>query len=402
MTRIVFVDDEPRILDGLRRMLRGMRQEWDMTFLDNGRAALEHLAREPADVIVTDLRMPGVDGSQLLEEVRQHYPHMIRIILSGHANQEAVMKSVKAAQQYLAKPSDAEAIKSAIRRAYSLRGIMDSQALAPLVSSIESLPALPRSYQELMKELESETSSLARIGEIVAEDIGMSATILKMVNSAFFGLPREITSPSQAVLMLGLEVVKALVLSHHVFSTFDTSRLTGFDFEALWRHCRATAGLARHLARLEQAEKTIVDEALVAGALHDVGKLVLASVATDKYQEVLRVVQAENRLVVKVEKQVFGTSHAEVGAYLIGLWGLSDGVVEALAFHHRPGDSPGTGFSPLTAVHVANVFEHQLCVFNPRYARPELDPGLLAANGAKISDWLESCRDLESMRDSHD
>jgi HD-like signal output (HDOD) protein/CheY-like chemotaxis protein len=402
MTKIIFVDDEPRILEGLRRMLRGMRQEWEMTFLESSQAALQHLAQNPADVIVTDLRMPGMDGSELLDEVRRSYPNMVRIILSGHADQKAVMKSVKAAQQFLAKPSDSEAIKSAIKRAYSLRELMDNDSLAPVISSIESLPALPRSYHELMDELESEDSSLTRIGEIVAMDGGMSATILKMVNSAFFGLPREITSPSQAVIMLGLEVVKALVLSHHVFSTFDTSRLTGFDFEALWRHCRSTAGLARHLARQEGADKTVVDEALVAGVLHDVGKLVLASVATDQYQEVLRIVQAENRLVVKVERQVFGTTHAEVGAYLIGLWGLSDGVVEALAFHHRPGDGPGRGFSPLTAVHVANVFEHRLCVINPHYARPELDPVLVAAGGAKISDWLESCRNLDSIRNCHD
>jgi HD-like signal output (HDOD) protein/CheY-like chemotaxis protein len=399
MTRIVFVDDEPRILEGLRRMLRGMRQEWEMTFLESGPAALEHLAREPADVIVTDLRMPGMDGARLLEEVRLRYPQTVRIILSGHADQQAVMKSVKAAQQFLAKPSDSEAIKSAIRRAYSLRQIMDSDALAPLVSSIESLPALPRAYRELIEELESETSSLGRIGEIVAADVGMSATILKMVNSAFFGLPREITSPSQAVVLLGMEVVKALVLSHHVFSSLDLSSLTGFDFEGLWRHCQATGGLARHLARQVEADKTIADEALVAGVLHDVGKLVLASVAMGQYRLVLEAVQAENRLVVEVEREVFGTTHAEVGAYLIGLWGLSDGVVEALAFHHRPGDGLSLGFSPLTAVHVANVFEHQLCVLNPHYARPELDPGLQAAEGSRISAWLASCAALDSGRE---
>lgn len=396
MTRILFVDDEPRILDGLRRMLRGKRGEWDMNFVDNGPEALELLEKDPFDIIVTDNRMPIMDGAQLLSEVKRLYPHMVRIILSGHPEQQSIMRSVRQAHQYLAKPCDAQTLTGVLNRACTLRQVLANESLAALISRIDALPALPRSYTELLEELESENSSLGKIGRMISDDIGMSATILKVVNSAFFGLSRRVTSPSQAVVLLGLDIVKSLVLSHHLFTTFDSSRLPGFSFEGLRRHCQATAGMARKIAQHETNDKTLVDEAYVSGLLHDVGKLVIGSVETDNYKQVLQIVKTENRLVVEAEKEVLGTTHAEVGAYLIGLWGLSDGIVEALAFHHRPVRARAEGFRPLTAVHVADVLDHELCVINEHYTRPEVDAVYIAQNGwgPRLDRWRDLCAGL--------
>ncbi len=404
MTRILFVDDETKILDALKRMLRGMRQEWDMAFVDSGPAALEYLARETMDIIVSDNRMPGMDGNQLLDEVRRRYPQMVRIVLSGHAEQESVMKSVKAAHQYLAKPCDPETLKAVLRRAASPGPLLANESLAGLISRIDTLPALPAGYQKLMAALDSEDSSLEEVGRLIAADVGMSATTLKLVNSAFFGLPREIASPSQAVVLLGLDIVRGLVVSHHIFSTFDTRKLRGFGLEDLQKHCQVVGGLARLIARDAGVDKTMVDEAYVAGLMHDVGKLVLSSVAPERYNQVLKGLRPGDRLVADVEQEVLGLTHSEAGGYLLGLWGLPEGVVEALIHHHRPAPDLGPGFRPVTAVHLANVFDHELRVINPEYAPRTCDQAYLAANDLtdQVPRWREMCREVIAAGESHE
>jgi HD-like signal output (HDOD) protein/CheY-like chemotaxis protein len=404
MTRILFVDDETKILDALKRMLRGMRREWDMAFVDSGEAALEYLSREPMDIIVSDLRMPGLDGGGLLEKVRELYPHMARIVLSGHAEEQAIMKTVKGAHQYLAKPCDPETLKAVLRRAASLGPLLANESLAGLISRIDALPALPAGYQKLMAVLDSEDASLEEVGRLIAADVGMSATILKLVNSAFFGLTREIAGPSQAVVLLGLDIVRGLVVSHHIFSTFDLNKLRGFGLEDLQRHCQVVGGLARLIARDMGADKALVDEAYVAGLMHDVGKLVLSSVAPEKYNQVLEGVRQGDRLVVEVEGEVLGLTHSEAGAYLLGLWGLSDGVVEALIYHHRPSSGLDSGFRPATAVHLANVFDHELRVINAQYAPRTCDQDYLDANDLadQVPRWRQMCREVVAAGESHE
>lgn len=114
--KILFVDDEPMVLQGLQRVLRPLRNEWETAFANSGQEALEKLSQEPFDVIVTDMRMPGMDGGQLLTRVKERYPHMVRIILSGQADKTMVMKSVKPAHQYLAKPCDDATLRASLQR----------------------------------------------------------------------------------------------------------------------------------------------------------------------------------------------------------------------------------------------------------------------------------------------
>lgn len=211
--RVLFVDDEPRILDGLRRMLRPMRHQWDMAFAGSGPDALDLLAREPFDAIVTDMRMPGMDGAQLLKEVIKRYPRMIRIALSGQTSSETMFQVSGMIHQYLSKPCDAKILKSALVNAWTVRDHLETVELRELISQIETLPSLPSLYQEIVESVQSNKSSSKEVGRIVSKDIGMTAKILKLVNSAFFGFPRHIANPVQAVVLLGLETIKNLILS---------------------------------------------------------------------------------------------------------------------------------------------------------------------------------------------
>ncbi|MBW2027401.1 MAG: HDOD domain-containing protein, partial [Deltaproteobacteria bacterium] len=224
---------------------------------------------------------------------------------------------------------------------------------------MDSLPSLPKLYQEIMAEIQSEDPSIQKVGEIIAKDVGMTAKILQLVNSAFFGMPRHIKSPQQAVTLLGLETVKALVLSVQIFSQFDGTKIPKKFLEGLWHHSMATGSYVRQIIKTEEVEKTLADDTYMAAVLHDVGKLILAASFPDRYRELIKK-SRENRLPIRhFELEDFGTTHAEVGAYLMGLWGLPDAIVEALAFHHRLAQCPVQRFAPLIAVHVASALEHQ-------------------------------------------
>ncbi|MGD8529941.1 MAG: response regulator [Syntrophobacterales bacterium] len=397
--RIIFVDDEKEVLDSLKRMLRGQRKEWSCAFAISGQEALAALkGQERFDLIVTDMRMPGMGGAQLLEEVRKKHPHMVRIVLSGQSDQKAVMHSVKPAHQFLAKPIKRESLLAVIQRALALQEVLADESLVKLLSEAEALPGLPEVYHRLTTEIESDQSSLEAIGGIIEQDMGMTATILKVVNSAFFGLPRKIEKPAQAVSLLGLDVVKALVLSYQLFSSFDLRRIKSFSFELLWRHSVTTAGMAKLFAQEEGMDRAGADEAFFAGMLHDVGKLPLSAFAPERYNLIIKKVRETNRLLWEVENKEFGTSHAEAGAYLMGLWGMPEPVISAIAFHHRPSRMPEMSVSPLTAVHAANILEHEIIVYNPKYARPKWDMDYLDRLGlsGRIPAWTELCRaDLE-------
>lgn len=356
--RVLFVDDEPNVLQSIRRLLHSARAEWNMQFVKSGPEALAVLAQEAFDVVVTDMRMPKMDGAQLLTEIKDRYPHMVRIVLSGHSDQEMILRSVRPAHQYLSKPAEAEALKSTISRACALRELLSQETLKSVVSRIDALPSLPSLYAEIVEELMSPNASIQKIGKVIAKDLGMTTKVLQLVNSAFFALPRRISDPSQAVSLLGLDTVKALVLTVEVFSKFDQNKLATFDIESLWNHSIATGQLVKSIARIEAAGKQVQDDAYMAGLLHDIGKLVLADNYPDQYREIQGVLAHEHLALADAEVQILGASHAEVGAYLLGLWGLPDPIVEAVAFHHRPQDCPANSFIPLVAVHVANVLQY--------------------------------------------
>lgn len=392
MKSILFVDDEPNVIEGLRRMLHGLRKEWDMSFALSGEEALKILSKKPVDVIVTDMRMPGMDGAQLLAEVQQLHPQVVRIILSGHSDMNLVLRSVRPAHQFLSKPCQPEKLKETVERAYRVREILSDPALAGIISQVDSLPSVPETYTQIMGELEKPNASLAQVGRIIARDIAMTAGVLKLVNSSFFGFVGHIESPLQAVNLLGVETIKGLVLSAHLFTLFDHRKFPGFTLEHLINHCLDTGRLAKVIAEQEGRDRKVADDCFIAGTLHDVGKLVLASKLEAEYARVIRNVQERNLTLWEVEKEVFGTTHAEVGAYLLGLWGLPAAIVDAVAFHHAPAKAGSDGFA-VTAVHVANALEHDLYVLHEGYARNPLDTGHLAALGLsdRLPAWREAC-----------
>jgi len=356
--QILFVDDEPLILKGLQRTLRKMRTEWDTAFTSSAKEALDILDQQSMDVIVSDLKMPEMDGMQLLTEVKARHPQVVRIILSGHTEHEVTLRSVQYAHQNLTKPCDAEILKQTLVKLFALRDILADEAVKKIVSQIGSLPSLPSIYSAIIEEMHSEDPSLKKVGDIISKDLSMTAKILQVVNSVFFGLSRKIGSPQEAVVLLGLGTIKALVLSVKIFAEFSQKKFAWFNMDALFNHSMSVSTYAKAIVKNEKLGQDLINHSLMAGLLHDLGKLILATNFQEPYQQVLTAAQGSDRNLWDLEYEAFGTSHAEIGAYLMGLWSLETPIIEAIAFHHCPANSMSQNMGLLTAVHVGNAIDH--------------------------------------------
>jgi putative nucleotidyltransferase with HDIG domain len=387
------------ILDGLKRMLRPLREEWEMSFVSSGIEALKLMGETPFDVVVSDMRMPQMNGAELLAEVLKRHPQTVRLILSGHADQDLVLKCVGSTHQYLAKPCRPDDLKAAIERASDLNQSLKDKGLRQLISCMQRVPSMPTLYLQIVEKLHDPEIGLDVIGDIIAKDLGMTAKILKLVNSSFFGLARQISNPAEAVSQVGAEMIKSLVLSVHAFSQFETTSVGGFSIAALWQHSQNTARLAQAIARMEDSEQKLVDEAFVGGLLHDVGKLVLASNFPADYARIVKTGREGTVPLITAEENTFGANHAEVGGYLLGLWGLPVPVVEAIAFHHNPMECKNTSFSPLTAVHAANALVNFESPADKVFSSEKLDAGYLKLLG--LDDRLQAWRSSSSSSDDN-
>jgi HD-like signal output (HDOD) protein/CheY-like chemotaxis protein len=386
--RILFVDDEPLVLQGLQRMLRALREDWDMLYVGSGAEALARMAEQTVDVVVSDMRMPGMNGVELLQEVARRHPGTIRMILSGDAHPEHVLQCVNIAHQFLSKPCDAFTLRQALERVFSLESRLGDERMRSFLNGLTSLPSVPSIYQELREKLASPEASVEAVGEILQRDPAMTAKLLQLVNSASFGLGRQVTHPAQAALLLGLETIKTLTLWLHVFSSAQRLNVPGFNVDELARTSLQTGQLARLLVREEGGSRALQDTALTGGLLHDLGQLALAVGDPEIFAQARQLTQQAGVTEWQAERQLRGFTHAEVGAYLLALWGLPFDLVEAVAYHHEPRAGGGRGFTAVTALHVAVALQ----------ARQGLQPvsGLDAEylTAANLNDHLETWLDV--------
>jgi len=390
------------ILNGLQRSLRKMRNEWETAFAAGGKEALKILDTNPMDVVVTDLKMPEMDGIRLLSEIKKHHPHVVRIILSGHVKHDMTLQSVQIAHQCLAKPCDAEILRLTLTKIFALKDILSDGAVKKIVSQIESLPSMPTIYNEIMEEMQSEDPSIKKVGDIIAQDASMAAKILQVVNSVFFGLSRKISSIQQAVMLLGLETIKSLVLSVKIFAEFSRQKFSWFNIDDLFNHSMSVSCYTQAIVKNEKMDRNLISNSLMAGLLHDLGKLILATSFQKPYRQVLVEAQNSDHNLWHLEYETFGTSHAEIGAYLMGLWNLENPIIEAIAFHHRPAKSMARNMGLLTAVHVGNALDHKGHLAQDQEPDFQLDIEYLDNLGVanRIPQWHQVCRVLSERKAS--
>jgi HD-like signal output (HDOD) protein/CheY-like chemotaxis protein len=394
MNEILFVDDEPNLLQGLQRQLRPMHNVWNMHFVDSGAQALDLMLSNPVDIIITDMKMPGIDGAELLNQVARLYPNTVRIVLSGHADWSAVLRLANRAHQYLLKPAEPEELRHAIERAVTIRKLLANEHLQRLAASIKCLPSQPHLHTELIAELSGDEASFERVVEIISHDLGMNTKVLQLVNSSYFGLPSPVARVGDAVQHIGLATVKSLALSIKIFSQFDPNHCPGFSLTELTDHSWLTGKFARLIAHEHGMKRDFLEQCFTAGMLHDVGKLLFAATMPHEYSDILRFARETKRPLWECETERLGASHAEAGAYLLALWGLPPALVEAVANHHNPCRSIPETLTPTIFVHVGGILARTLDETVAEAVLKQLDEGCLEQLGLteEVPAWREICK----------
>ena len=351
MIKVLFVDDEANLLAGLRRMLFGMNNEWEMTFAQSGSAALELMRTQAFDVIVTDMRMPEMDGMTLLSHVREEFPEVVRIILSGYSEMESMLRSIPVSHNFLRKPSPRETLTTAIERARELQKRLSDPQMRRVIGSITTLPSPSSTVDELNQLLRSENPSIDSITRIISNDIGMMVKVLQLVNSGFFGVSRTVVDIREAINYLGLSTIRDLLVTCEIFQNFESD---GRDTEFITEIKNHSIRVGEYAGQLMSDERER-NEAFVAGFLHDVGELIVGLYMPEKYAELCRRSGRKTAHGQTIEMEVLGTSHASIGAYLLELWGLPYVIVEAVARHHDAHELPDRNLDAVHAVYVAEA-----------------------------------------------
>lgn len=334
---LLFVDDEPNVLAGLRRMLRPKAQEWTVVFAESGAQALRLLDERPFDAVVTDMRMPSMDGAELLIKVGERRPETIRIILSGQCDREGALKSIGPSHIFLSKPCEPKLLIETLERALRLRRMIFDQSVRRALGGLRALPTMPPSYQAISQAIENPNSSSHHIADLIARDPAVTAALLHVANSAYFAPRLAVTSIHQAVQYLGLDVVRAVVLSASVFNDLARQLPDPGLLKAVWDHSLRSAARARAAFRAlaERPDPREESAAYTAGLLHDVGLLALAAAFPDGDERLNALehhVECERAV---LERIAFGVDHGVIGGFLMGIWGLPDAIVEAIAYHHN-------------------------------------------------------------------
>jgi len=343
--RVLFVDDEPHILAALRRMLRSERERWEMLFATSGVEALEVMDQEPVDAIVSDMRMPGMNGAELLAQVQRRTPATARIILSGQADLESVLSVLRSAQQFLAKPCDVATLTGAVNQALRVQQMITDPTLRQIIGRVVSLPSLPTVYHDLVAAMDSPDVDLSALAQILSSDVATSAELLKLVNSAFFGLPRAIDSVNSAVSLLGLDTIQALVLTGSVFRGGKSPAQIA-DVKRLQESALRRAAIARVISAREGWPTHERNLAVLSCMLRDVGGLVLAedmpAAAARLSQQAAAGAGTGPADQAAREQEAYGCTVPQASAYLLGLWGFAPAVVHTVAGQPLVAPAPST------------------------------------------------------------
>lgn len=396
---LLFVDDESNILNGLRRGLRSRRHDWDMHFALGGEAALDVIKKVAVDIVISDMRMPKMDGAELLEKVRILSPDSARVILSGYAEEEAILKAIGPAHQYLAKPCDFDMLQQTLDRILALREHLRQKDIRALIGERRSLPSLPHIYIELMQALERPDCTNKSIGAIITKDLGLTTQIMKVSNSAFFGLARNVVDLETAISLLGIETIRSMSLLNGIFSSFSGTIKQRNMMERLCQNSHIIGQIAYKIAEQNALDPLLCKQVSSAGTLSHIGTLIIAISKPEDFSRAAHLAEHDIHTIDHFERDIIGADHAAIGSYFLGLWGFPLDVCEAVAFHHRP----HLAVSPnmlLSILHIAQQLAKTTTapVTDAQDFLDQLDPHFLTQEPIipiTPKKWLKLTKDLE-------
>jgi len=374
---VMFVDDESFILKSLKRLMKN--QPFESVYMNSGAEALLHLEQHEIDLIVTDIRMPDMDGFELLSIVKDKYPKVLRVALSGFTESKTIYKLIEKniAKIYLFKPWDNFELKKNINRILEFEDVLTNNKLLELINNLDSLPVLPKLYQDL-KALIDKDANIEEVGKLVEIDQAISSKVLRLANSAFYG--RKTGSISEAIMSIGLNNLKSMVLAS---SIFQGSKEDMESLDKMWTHSINTNKLTLLIYEklLHKKIPTIYGSA---GLLHDIGKVILHIFYNDSYKEIINKADDGENNLVNLELDVYNVTHQDIGAYLLNWWELPHAYVEAAMYHHRPHDERIVNHELVAVVHLANYYSLKLMSLDN--AHSYLDKTVFSTLGISVED----------------
>jgi HD-like signal output (HDOD) protein len=391
--RILFVTKDQALCHGFQSQ-SAVQAGWTAQSVRTGGEALGLTHQFSFAAVVADVVLADMGGLELLDQFLQRQPSAHRFVLSEVSDTENTVKCMGKPHRHLMQPLSTRTLLKALNQAFAHEVWLPSQTVRGLLAQMQHVPSPPGTYFKVVEEIRSPQASLDKIGELIAEDPAITAKVLQLANSAVFGLELQVNQPLEAIAYIGLETTKALVLLAHTVSSFDKVKMAGFSLEKLWRHSVSVGRMAQKIALMENGGLEAAEMAFAGGLLHDIGKLLFYANLPGLFGKTLALAQEEKCTFWDAEEQLFpNAGHAELGGCLLGMWGLPQPIVEAVALHHCPRQLAGPGFHPLTAVHVADVLDHEMNPDGPVLVPVSIQAGYLAELGLahRAEHWRRQC-----------
>ena len=360
--RVLFVDGQPGEDNDLKKTQAQLTGDWDSRVVCTGREAQAALAETPFDIVVSQMALPDMSGTELLRDVSNRCPAATRfLILNPDTDKAAIHESWLYVHQYVSSPCRPESLVALLNDTLKLYDLLSDEGLRARIAAVGSLPGCPEIHNQLMQELKNENSSIRKLADLVSQDVSITAKVLATANSALFGLRNRVDNVVQAIITLGIDTVASIVFTAGVFSQFKNPKLTGFSLESIHSKGMTIGAKARLVAHAFGLDAMLTTDALLAGTLHDIGKLVMLTSFEDEFSQALQLAEKDSIPLHQAQHSILGVTDAAIGAYLLSLWGLRNSIVEAVAWHYTPSETSAPIITPLTAVHLAYATDWDHC-----------------------------------------
>jgi len=390
--RVLFVEPRAQLTSMIDHFPQDNGQNWAADQAKTALEAFELLETNQYAAVVCGVELPDSEILTFVEQLASKCPDSVRFLLAGELDRELVLKTAGHIHQFVTKPCDPETLGKMISNSLSMRRLLGSQSLHKRVAAIGSLPSPPEVYNSLVEELQSDECSIKKVADLISHDVGITAKMLQIVNSAYFGSRAHVESPFHAVNMLGLDTVQSLVLTAGVFNQFEGGDLPGLSVRSIHDNSVAVGSSARLIATAFGLNRRPTEEALMAGMLHDVGKLVMLTSFRKELKEAVLLAQNNGVPLWEAQKKIIGVSDAEIGAHLLSMWGLPDTILEAVALHYKPTKSPHPIVNVLTTVHIAYALNQENAVKKRNASPTALDMDYLQR--LNLTNQIQSIRNL--------
>lgn len=381
---ILLVDTDEKIRIKLARVFT--EAGFGVVVAENADKAWEQLSAHSVELVICDMHLPDVGGHRFLKQVRQRYPSVIRIIMSGFGEGKDVVESLRdgSARMYVVKPWDERKLLTEVMNLVRLGDMFKSRQLLDVFNNMKELPALPETYTKICGLIEEE-AGIEAIAKVVEQDQTIAVKLLQVANSVYYSM--NTGSVRQAIVFMGLTNLKTIVLGLTVMKQLEGLQGGFFSKEVLWEHADRVNRITHQLFN-RCLGRPMKDSEATAGLLHDIGRVLLLKDYSRSYAGVAKAAFGNRESTFReTEKSLMGISHDEVGGFLLNWWSLPQPIVEAAMFHHDPANPVIIHREVVAAVHVADYLAWKQ---KKAFVMPKLEDAalmLLGLESSELENW---------------